>query len=669
MFLNFIKTIAMRYIYLFLFTFLFSQSLHSQTAATLIVKGRVTYTNGVGVANWGVNVRSDSSISPAGCTFSHTRYTNANGYYADTIRCTLPLYVVLVTTKDCNNNYITHLDSVPHTLPPINIIEDNFTICTPGTISCHAVFTTTKSGYIANFSSSASTGLSNSPIVERIWNFGDGTTLGGNLINTSHTYNSPGNYVVKLTIVTSNNQCRDSSIQTLVFYGNPPGCHAYFIDSVIGKTVYSNSSYSTTGTGDSIIQRQWTFGDNTGISTGNVINPNHTYSANGTYNICLKITSAHGCIDTLCKTVTINTAAQCTAIFTTNPLSTNPTTFLFNSAVSFATPPDVIIRRRWEFAIGDTLGGNVINVTHTFIHTGVFNVKLTIYTQNGCSSTYSQTVRVFDSSCHAAFISNTTSASSLFTFTSTSSGGGSPITTYYWNFGDSNSATSTLMNTSHIYQHPGTYNVCLSIATATGCQSTTCHTIVVQGTSICHASILQLTANTTVGVPVIFDSRNSTASLPDTIYQRFWSFGDGSGISGNVLSPSHIYTTSGTYTVRLIIVSTNGCRDTAFVTVAVAPNTPQCHAAFVDSALSNLAYFFSGNSFTGSQDSIVERRWTFGDGTAMTGNTVNPIHQYAQNGIYFSRALTTDSVLSGILAVLGRRIGLEEIDVLEMRRG
>ena len=137
-----------------------------------------------------------------------------------------------------------------------------------------------------------------------------------------------------------------------------------------------------------------------------------------------------------------------------------------------------------------------------------------------------------------------------------------------------------------------------------------------------------------MGVPVIFDSRNSTASLPDTIYQRFWSFGDGSGISGNVLSPSHIYTTTGTYTVRLIIVSTNGCRDTAFVTVAVAPNTPQCHAAFVDSALSNLAYFFSGNSFTGSQDSIVERRWTFGDGTAMTGNTVNPIHQYAQNGTY-----------------------------------
>ena len=619
----------MRYIYLLLFTILISQSGFGQTAPTLIVKGRITNTNGIGIANWAVNVRSDSSITPAGCVFSHTRYTNATGYYSDTISCTLPLYVVLVTTKDCNNNYITHIDSVPPIVPPLIVIEDNFTICTPGTVSCHAAFTTIVNNNVGLFNSTGSTGSSASAIVERRWSFGDGTTLSGNVINPAHTYVLPGTYSVKLVIVTTNNQCRDS-VTHIVVVLQTPSCQAYFIDSVMGQVVYCNSSNSTTGLGDSIVQRKWTFGDNTTPVFGNQISPFHTYLS-GTYNICLIITSARGCVDSFCKTVTINTVPTCSATFfaTQNPAS--PNTFIFNSSGSRATSPDVIIRRKWEFDVNDTLGGNLINATHVFNHSGPYNVKLTIYTQNGCSSTYSQFVNVIDTSCHANFIYNTTPASSLFTFSNTSSGGGSPITSYYWNFGDSTHATT--MNPTHVYTHPGTYNVCLTIATANGCQSTKCYPIVVQGTSTCHASI-QLASNPTAGLPVIFDSRNSTATLPDTIYQRLWSFGDGSGLSGNVSLPSHLYSIAGTFTVRLIIVSTSGCRDTAYSIVAVAPNTPICHAAFSDSALNNLAYFFSGNSYTSNQDSIIERRWTFGDGTAMTGNVVNPIHQYAQNGTY-----------------------------------
>lgn len=607
-----------------------SQTGYGQTAGTLIVKGRITYSNGVGVSNWAVNIRSDSSITPAGCIFSHTRYTNANGYYSDTISCTLPLYVVLVTTKDCNNNYITHIDSVPPIVPPLIVIEDNFTICTPGTVSCHAAFTTIVNNNVGLFNSTGSTGSSASAIVERRWSFGDGSTLSGNIINPAHTYVSPGTYSVKLVIITTNNQCRDS-VTHIVVVVQTPSCQAYFIDSVIGKTVYSNSSYSTTGTGDSIIQRQWTFGDNTGTLSGNVVAPSHTYASNGTYYICLKITSARGCVDSFCKTVTISsTLNNCVANFVTTH---NGSIYTFNSSVSQAPPPNIIVRRKWEFGNGDTLGGNIIAVTRTYTLPGSYNIKLTIYTQNGCISTYTQVVNVYDTSCHANFIYNTTPASSLFTFSSTSSGAGSPITSYYWNFGDSTHATT--INPTHVYPHPGTYNVCLTIATANGCQSTKCYPIVVQGANTsCHASIQLLTSNSTAGIPVYLDSRNSTATQPDTIYQRLWSFGDGSGLSGNVSLPSHVYFIAGTFTVRLIIVSTSGCRDTAYSIVAVAPNTHICHAAFSDSALNNLAYFFSGNSYTSIQDSIIERRWTFGDGTAMTGNVVNPIHQYAHNGTY-----------------------------------
>ncbi len=616
----------MRYIYLLLFAFVISQSGFGQTAPTVIVKGRIIHTDSTPVSNWPVYIMSDSTF---GCNVSHGVLTNANGYYTDTISCTQPLYVIFVTTKDCNGNYITHVDSVPPTVPPISIVEDNFTICKSGTVPCHAAFTTIVNNNVGLFNSSGSTGSSASAIVQRRWSFGDGSTLLGNIISPAHTYNSPGTYIVKLVIVTTNNQCMDSVSQAVVVV-QTPSCQAYFIDSVMGQVVYCNSSNSTTGFGDSIVQRRWTFGDNTPPVTGNQVSQFHTY-LNGTYNICLKITSARGCIDSFCKTVTINPVPTCSATFIANQNIANPYAFLFNSSGSQATSPDVIIRRKWEFDINDTLGGNLISVAHVFNHAGSYNVKLTIYTQNGCSSTYTQFVNVVDTNCRANFLYNTTPASSLFTFSSTSSGAGSPITSHYWNFGDSTHATT--MNPTHIYQHPGTYNVCLTIATASGCQSTKCYTIVVQGTSTCHASI-QLASNPKTGLPVIFDSRNSTATQPDTIYQRLWSFGDGSGLSGNVPLPSHVYTTSGSYIVRLIIVSTSGCRDTAYLTIPVVPNTPQCHAAFSDSALNHLAYFYSGNSYTSNQDSIIERRWTFGDGTSMAGNVVNPIHQYAQNGTY-----------------------------------
>lgn len=46
----------------------------------------------------------------------------------------------------------------------------------------------------------------------------------------------------------------------------------------------------------------WTFGDG---GTSSSQNPNHTYTANGTYSVCLRVTNAGG-VDSICKTVTIS---------------------------------------------------------------------------------------------------------------------------------------------------------------------------------------------------------------------------------------------------------------------------------------------------------------------------------------------------------------------------
>ena len=492
----------MKNFYLFLIA-LFSFAM-AKSQNYVIVQGTITTTTGAAVNNWPVYIIPDSTTSPAGCNLYHVAHTNANGYYRDTLPCNT-VHAVTVYTANCNNTNVYHYDTVPSN----RVVTDNFVICTPGTVVCHAAFTYNVSGTIAFFNSSNSVG-STDTIVRRVWRFGDGMTLTGNVVQPTHTYTSPGTYTVWLRINTANNQCVDSTSQIVVIPPYPITCIASFSDTVIGHSVYSNSMYSHAGTGDSITERHWTFGDNTAAVTGNVVAPTHTYTANGTYNICLKIHSARGCSDSICKTVIITgISTTCLASFTATH---SGNVYAFNSSASQTPAPDVIIRRKWEFGNGDTLGGNVITPTHTYTQNGYNTVTLTIFTQNGCSSTYSLAINVYDSSCHAAFNYSNTSAATAISFVSTSTSGAGAAVAYAWNFGDN--SVSTLASPTHAYNAPGTYNVCLTISTSTGCQSSVCHPVVIQGsTNACHAVIAQTGNGTFVGQPYTFNSGSSTAAI------------------------------------------------------------------------------------------------------------------------------------------------------------
>src|SRR6187402_2059708 len=63
-----------------------------------------------------------------------------------------------------------------------------------------------------------------------------------------------------------------------------------------------------------IISYQWNFGDG---HNGDGQNPNHTYSAPGTYNVCLIITDNVGCVSDVCHQVTVAPLGSgCEAAFT-----------------------------------------------------------------------------------------------------------------------------------------------------------------------------------------------------------------------------------------------------------------------------------------------------------------------------------------------------------------
>lgn len=85
------------------------------------------------------------------------------------------------------------------------------------------------------------------------------------------------------------------------------------------------------------------------------------------------------------------------------------------------------------------------------------------------------------------------------------------------------------------------------------------------GTGTPNSSFLVSSANPLFNTPVTFTNTSSAGSY-------VWDFGDGSG--SYETHPSHNYTTSGTYTVKLIVDNCNGAPDTSaqMITVQAAPN-------------------------------------------------------------------------------------------------
>jgi uncharacterized repeat protein (TIGR01451 family) len=73
----------------------------------------------------------------------------------------------------------------------------------------------------------------------------------------------------------------------------------YNVQPVIPSPVYFINASSGSGT----LSYQWDFGDGSYDTTNS---PVHTYSANGTYNVCLAISDNLGCTDSVCQLVVIN---------------------------------------------------------------------------------------------------------------------------------------------------------------------------------------------------------------------------------------------------------------------------------------------------------------------------------------------------------------------------
>jgi len=205
-------------------------------------------------------------------------------------------------------------------------------------------------------------------------------------------------------------------------------------------------------------------------------------------------------------------------------------------------------------------------------------------------------------------------------------------TSWSWTFGDG--GTSTVRNPSHTYAAAGSYDVALTATNSVGSDTVT-KTGYVQ--SLWPLPAADFSALPTTGTnPLTVAFTDSSTGGPTS---WSWAFGD-SGTS-TLQSPSHDYTSPGTYTVALTATNTTGS-DTETKTdyITVARNGLEPVTDFTATPT-------TGNiplpvSFTDtSAGSPTTWSWTFGDGGASTEQ--NPSHTYTIAGTYTVKLVATNA--------------------------
>lgn len=431
-----------------------------------------------------------------------------------------------------------------------------------------------------------------------------------------------------------------------------PNCNAEF--SVQYLTNYTVKFNPVLVNDSPYVRHFWSFGD--GSTGSQLISPTHTYVSTGSYNVVHTIVrttpnNVPVCTQVFTKVVTIAAPCNLVANFSWTAAASNPLTVAFQNLSVPLTATDSV---HWTF--GDGSSSLAVNPVHTYNQQGTYTVCLRVK-KNGNVGSTTACVREI---CKTVVVNAACNITPNFTWTATAT---NPLRIEFqntstntvasdsirWTFGDGSS--SNQINPVHIYTTPGTYTVCLRITrfnagTTAPCVREICKTVVVQAPP-CNL-VVNFTSQPDSLHPlrIKFTNTNTPTNVTDSVR---WTFGDGSSINGlqsdpNVANPTHIYANAGAYTVCLRIKKNGNVGSTVqcvrefcrTITVFEPCTLVVNFTAQADPANPLRVKFTNTSTPINATDSV---RWTFGDGTSVSGlqsnpNVANPTHIYANAGTY-----------------------------------
>lgn len=368
------------------------------------------------------------------------------------------------------------------------------------------------------------------------WDFGDGST--SDLEDPTYAYPAAGDYTIEL-IVSSDVGCTDT-IEHDIRVNDPPGAGILPMMGCIGLDVDFTSTSAPEAT-----TFLWDFGTGDPADISTLENPSFTYPDYGVYTVTLITEPGTFCADTVEYDIMIsNVVADFSMPDTTCSnvlidfvdLSTNVNGTLFS----------------WEWDFGDGSFSTDSDPSHGFTSAGDYTVTLIVISDIGCSDTISQDIHIEDAPL--AMIGPGDYCSGLTVdFINASEPGAEG---FWWEFGTGDPGdTSIVENPTFTYGSFGTYTVTLVAQKGTVCETSTSVDIVLSELT----AFIDMPDTACVESEISFTDLSVTAG-GTTLTEWEWHFGD--LWTSDLQNPTHIYTTSGDYTVNFIVHSDVGCTDT-----------------------------------------------------------------------------------------------------------
>jgi gliding motility-associated-like protein len=418
------------------------------------------------------------------------------------------------------------------------------------------------------------------PSTTAIWDFGDGTTGTGDTV--THTYNLPGNYLVKLN-VTQPGGCFGAAIK-LVSVVQPAGSFSFasgnYCDTL---TVRFDAITSYT---DSLF---WDFGDGTTLSTIQS-SVTHTYATGGIFYPSLIIKSQGGCQTPVPATDSIKIDVIRTGFLNNQNRICGSTTVNFTDTSSAYFG---IASRQWNFGDGTT--GSGTNVSHTYTASGTYTVTLQIVGVSGCRGNISIPIFVQVNDVPVAAITGPIEECLFVPVTfNTSVQSVDPIGYSHWTCSNGFNGSGGPFTIS--FTQPGTYTFEFITRTVNGCADTAVHSIIIHPMPDVQQPPSQILCNGDFTSPV-----NFSGTIAGTVFN--WtnsnaSIGLAASGSGNIASFQAVYTGNSVANAGIRVTPVaNGCsgqQKIFAITIYPTPNVVQPASQTLCNGSNTAAIVFSG---------------------------------------------------------------------------
>lgn len=294
--------------------------------------------------------------------------------------------------------------------------------------------------------------------------------------------------------------------------------------------------------------------------------------------------------------------------------------FVFNA---IAGPETGIAQYLWNF--GDGNSDTIRNPEHRYSSSGKYGVVLVATSDRQCKDTADVEVEVYHKPAAVLLVNDSAQCLNQqdFQFTGASTIAEGSIVGFEW--GKSGQSFKGSADTAFYFGSPGNYIITYTTESDKGCLDTTNTPIVVNPNPKS-----SFTVNDTIQCANNNNFKLEATSVIDYgAISHEWYFDEVLFAKGKLQQP--IFTASDTIVVMLVDISSEGCRDSAFQTVYIAP-TPN-----VNFTINDPGQCLSVNRFELTNKSTVAHgtlsyNWSFGDG--VTSSVVSPVHTYQNHGDY-----------------------------------